>query len=264
MFGLLIGLLLVGITATPSDAGPNQRGPIIKFQCSVAKVAAIDPILDPQHPHDHVFYGNKGVNADSTADSLAANKMTTCARGFATSSWWHPQVKDNGELLKSDGLFVYYRGLGDQTKVVDIPRGLQLIGNESSGDVTYRCGDKVGLQEVPYGCKSGLFGIIIHFPDCWNGGGLEPSNTVYQGEEPCPSTHPYQLPDSRILILFRNADRNLEGPLTVSAGDGYYAPISSMHADVFEANQEPAFSEKITRCIRKVGDNQRTPKGCAT
>jgi hypothetical protein len=265
MFGLLIGLLLAGVTATTSEAGPNQRGPIIKFQCSVAKVEAIDPILDPQHPHDHVFYGNKGVNADSTADSLAANKMTTCSRGFATSSWWHPQVKDGDELLSVDRLFVYYRGNGDQSQVEDIPRGLQLIGGVGKTRVVYGCGEEAMGPEVPYGCNSEQLRVDIRFPDCWDGRGLEPSSTVYQGEEPCPADYPHQLPDSRVLLLLKNADRNLEGPLTVSAGDGYYAPAESfMHADVFEANQEPAFSEKIARCIRNVGDKQRTPRGCAT
>ena len=54
-------------------------GPTLQFGCNVLKVAAIDPIFDPEHPHDHVFYGNKGVDADSTYESLVNNPHTTCA-----------------------------------------------------------------------------------------------------------------------------------------------------------------------------------------
>jgi negative regulator of sigma E activity len=51
---------------------PNQRlaeaqseedsptGPTLQFGCDVVKVAAIDPILDPEHPHDHVFLRKPG------------------------------------------------------------------------------------------------------------------------------------------------------------------------------------------------------------
>src|SRR3712207_7440801 len=30
-------------------------GPTLQFGCNVLKEAAIDPILDPEHPHDHVL-----------------------------------------------------------------------------------------------------------------------------------------------------------------------------------------------------------------
>src|SRR4051794_10294709 len=90
-------LLVVALGLEPNlrqvDAQTEEdslSGPILQFGCDVVKVAAEDPIVGPEHPHDHVFYGNKGVNADSTYESLVANKDTSCNLPFATSSYWNP------------------------------------------------------------------------------------------------------------------------------------------------------------------------------
>jgi hypothetical protein len=69
--GMVAGTVLVVVVAMAlvSSQGPAGAqseedvltGPTLQFGCNVLKVAAIDPIFDPEHPHDHVFYGNAGV-----------------------------------------------------------------------------------------------------------------------------------------------------------------------------------------------------------
>lgn len=144
------------------------------FGCDVVKVAPIDPILDPEHPHDHVFYGNKGVDADSTYESLVNNKDTSCDHSYATSSYWNPVVKDGDELNQPRRLSVYYVGRGDQTKVQPIPDGLQLIGRDENGRVDYRCGEAPPVSSPPYGCTAEEFRIRVHFPECWDRSSLAP------------------------------------------------------------------------------------------
>jgi hypothetical protein len=93
--GIVAGTVLVVAITLVSGQGPAGAqseedvltGPNLQFGCNVLKVAAIDPIFDPEHPHDHVFYGNTGVDADSTYESLVSNPHTTCANSYATSSY---------------------------------------------------------------------------------------------------------------------------------------------------------------------------------
>src|SRR5918998_4496124 len=96
--GTVILVLAMGLVSGQRPAGAQSvedvaTGPTLQFGCGIAKVAAIDPIFDPEHPHDHVFYGNTGVDADSTYESLVNNletPSTTCDHTYATSSYWHP------------------------------------------------------------------------------------------------------------------------------------------------------------------------------
>src|SRR5215203_5790637 len=143
--GTVLFVVAVGLVPYQQVAGAQSEedgvsGPTLQFGCDVVKVAAEDPILNPEHPHDHVFYGNMDVNADSTYESLVANKDTSCNLPFATSSYWNPGIKDGTEDNPPKKISLYYFGKNDQTKVQSIPDGLQLIGNKDNGKVDYRCG----------------------------------------------------------------------------------------------------------------------------
>jgi len=93
---LVVAMALVSGQRTAGAQSEEDvvTGPTLQFGCNVLKVAAIDPIFDPVHPHDHVFYGNTGVDANSTYESLVNNPDTTCANTYATSSYWNPVIKD--------------------------------------------------------------------------------------------------------------------------------------------------------------------------
>jgi hypothetical protein len=263
-------LLVVALGLVPNlrqvDAQTEEdslSGPILQFGCDVVKVAAEDPIVGPEHPHDHVFYGNKGVNADSTYESLVANKDTSCNLPFATSSYWNPVVKDGTtEINQPIKLSVYYIGKGDQTKVQPIPNGLQLIGNKDNGKVDYRCGAEPAVTSPPYGCTADEYRIRVQFPECWNRSSLKPDSLVRMSGSSCPSSHPYQIPTIRMSVHYGNVGGILEGPLQVSAGSGEFLGADFFHADVFAAPQEPDFNDTIKKCVNNVADAAIPPAVC--
>ena len=253
--------LVIGVT--PDQAQAQRTGPILQFGCKVAKVAAMDPITDDRHPHKHVFYGNnKSIDPDSTWSSLVNEPSTTCARSFATSAYWHPVTRDGTKVNPIRRLSVYYLGRGQQSKVRPIPDGLQLIANESNGKVDYRCGQQATVDSPPYGCRADEFRIRVHFPDCWDQKSLKPSTLVESETGDCPSSHPYRIPKIRMSIHYLNSDGTLKGPLRVSAGAGEWKNARYMHADVFDAPQQPAFNRMITRCVINIKDNEPTPDPC--
>jgi Domain of unknown function (DUF1996) len=238
-------------------------GPTLQFGCDVAKAAAIDPILNPEHPHDHVFYGNKGVDADSTYESLVANKDTTCSLPFATSSYWNPVIKDGTtEVNEPRRLSIYYTGRDDQTKVRSIPDGLKLIGNKDNGKVDYRCGEEPPVTSPPYGCTADEYRIRVHFPECWDRSSLTPESLVRMRGGSCPSSHPYQIPTIRMSVHYENVGGVLNGPLQVSAGGGEFLGADFFHADVFAASQEPDFNDTVTKCVNDVADGAVPPAIC--
>ncbi len=241
--------------------GPS--GPTLQFGCNVVKDAAEDPIVDPEHPYDHVFYGNKGIDADSTYESLVANKDTSCNLPFVTSSYWNPVIKDGTtEDNQPKRISVYYTGKNDQTKVQPIPDGLQLIGNKDNGRVDYRCGDEPPVTSPPYGCTADEYRIRVHFPECWDRSSREPDSLVRIRGGSCPSSHPYQIPTIRMSVHYENVGGVLEGPLQVSAGGGEFLGADFFHADVFAASQEPDFRDIIKKCVNNVADGAVPPAVC--
>ena len=251
-----------GITAisTADTQEGNKIGPQLQFTCGVAKVAEIDPIVDPEHPHDHVFYGNKGVDANSTHQTLVENPATTCTSELISSSYWHPVIKDSSDGFQEiKAMNVYYRGWGDPAGIGSVPRGLQMITNK----VDYRCTSEAGSvnqKTPPYRCTGG-YAIRLFFPECWNEESRKPDSLAHRTAEGCPDSHPYRLPALRATINFRNTDGVLTSPLRVSAGAGKFEDASFMHGDVFEAFQ-PGFNGLVRDCIRKVKQDQPTPAEC--
>ena len=266
--GIVLLVVAMGLVSGQRPAGAQSvedvtTGPTLQLGCGVAKVAAMDPIFDPEHPHDHVFYGNKGVNADSTYETLVSNTDTTCSLTFATSSYWNPVVKDGEtEINKPNKLSIYYTGSGDQTKVQPIPDGLQLLGKDENGKVDYRCGQDAPVSSPPYGCTAQQFRIRIHFPECWDRSSLAPDSLVEMRSGACPSSHPYQIPTIRMSVHYDNVGGILKGPLMVSAGDGAFLGADFFHADVFSAPQEPAFRDTIKKCVNNVEDGAVPPAVC--
>src|SRR5918995_6396213 len=266
--GTVLLVVAMALVSGQRQAGAQSEedaltGPTLQFGCNVLKVAAIDPIFDPEHPHDHVFYGNTGVDADSTYESLVNNPNTTCANTYATSSYWNPVVKDGTtEINQPRRLSAYYVGRGDQTKVQPIPDGLQLLGNNENGKVDYRCGADPAVTSPPYGCTAEEFRIRVHFPECWDRSSLQPDSLVRMSGGACPGSHPYQIPTIRMSVHYGNVGGVLKGPLMVSAGDGEFLGADFFHADVFAAPQEPAFRDTIKKCVNNVADGAVPPTAC--
>ena len=262
LFVVAVGLVPYQPIAEAQSEEAGVSGPTLQFGCDVVKVAAEDPILNPEHPHDHVFYGNMDVSADSTYESLVANKDTSCSLPFATSSYWNPVIKDGTEDNPPKKISVYYFGKNDQAKVQPIPDGLQLIGNKDNGKVDYRCGEEPPVTSPPYGCTADEYRIRVHFPECWDRSSLGPESLVRMRGGSCPNSHPYQIPSIRMSVHYENVGGVLNVPLQVSAGDGQFMKADSFHADIFSAPQEPDFNDTIKKCVNDVADGTVPPALC--
>ncbi len=259
---------------------PGQPfGPQIQIGCQVVTKGSFDPILDPPdtEAHRHVFYGNTSINKDSTFKSLHANLGTSCNEAVETSSYWHPVLIDGASVDKIQepaSVTFYAQAPGDQTKVENIPGGLELIGNVTTGDnpevgrdigVTYRCGEDPTQPEPPYGCDRNVR-LTVDFPNCWDG-----IDTKYNAESPhvvwgganCPSTHPHRLPSMSLRIRYPNPDGNWQANSYVSAGANTWRRAEvSMHSDLFFAAQLPEFDDYIEQCLRQVEDDEERPPQC--
>ena len=244
--------------------GPDAR--TVQIGCEVWKTDAIDPIVDPPAgtAHLHDFIGNLSTNADSTFESLVANKSTSCATPSYTSADWFPDIREVGQ---SDSIpvryaNVYYAGDGTQAQ---FPDGLQLIGMPPAGDVDYRCGGKNGtVYEEPdglIGCRAEQYRIRIQFPNCYDGSGLAPTDTIYEPRR-CPSSHPIEFHQTRVAIHYENEDR-LVTEILVSAGAGEWRDITYMHADIFSAFQ-PEFRDLLNLCGVTQPQSDPMPTACRT
>ena len=229
----------------------------LRVSCSIYASNQFDPIGGATHLHRQ--FGNTSLTNASTGDSLYANKDTSCEQGgeWWTNAGWFP-VERNESVPNA---IVYYRGPEEtDSRIVDIPRGMELIGkndpNVSGAEVQYNCGASPGntspLQATPpYNCKDN-WSTQVRFPRCWDGIGIERTDVVYgPNRKDCPSTHPYKLPEINYLIRHPNKDGVVPNPLQVSGDDGAWLPYTSMHADYFFAAQD-----EFTRALDLNGDGR--------
>jgi hypothetical protein len=244
--------------------GPDAR--TMQIGCEVWKTEAMDPIMDPPvgTAHLHDFIGNRGTTADSTFESLVANKSTSCETPSYTSADWFPDIRERGQRGSIPVLYanVYYAGDGTHAQ---FPDGLQLIGMPPAGDIDYRCGITRGTTyEEPdglIGCRKGEYRIRIQFPNCWNGSGLAPTDTIYEPRQ-CPDTHPIEFHQTRVAIHYKNKDRRVT-EISVSSGAGEWRDITYMHADIFTAFQ-PEFRDLLNRCGITQPQSGPMPTACRT
>jgi hypothetical protein len=238
----------------------------VQIGCEVWKTDAIDPIVDPPagSAHLHDFIGNLSTNANSTFESLVANKSTSCATPSYTSADWFPDIRERRQSGSIPVFFanVYYAGDGTHAQ---FPDGLQLIAMPPAGDVDYRCGGPKGTvyEEADglIGCTADQYRIRIQFPNCYDGSGLAPTDTIYSPRN-CPSSHPIEFHQTRVAIHYRNTDRRVT-EILVSAGAGEWRDISYMHADIFSAFQ-PEFRDLLDLCGVTQPQSGSMPTACRT
>lgn len=139
-----------------------------RVNCTLSHMSFDDPIVFPgqsRATHLHAFFGNTGVNANSTVSSIANSGNSTCSGGTANrTGYWVPAMIDTttnapvtsfhgldanwqtvGAPNGDQGLQVYYktgyRGV-QSSQVVNFPAGLRMIAGDSrrttdSGQAAY-------------------------------------------------------------------------------------------------------------------------------
>lgn len=211
-----------------SETGDNGSSPQGQFRlgCQYSHFNTDDPIVYPGQPgkaHLHMFFGNTNTNYathfdpnDTSANSLTKYGGSSCQGAeLNRTAYWMPALLDGGgNVVLPKSIVVYYKSNGTPAQAaatVAMPQGLKMIGGNSKGNTTvtgyhnmveWNCYDNSQSWQYPndaYGNKSGttipatcpaghFLHAVVSFPQCWDGKGLELTNTQYQDEQQnCPS-----------------------------------------------------------------------------
>lgn len=191
---------------SPDDVGS------FRMLCNAGKLIKDDPVVYPGQPgasHLHVVWGNQGMDAFSTYQSLRTTGATTCGdptHPVNRTAYWMPAMLDGaGNVVKPDLIQNYYKQLPAGSAAclarakacVALPNGIKYVYGWNpvtmSGGVNdpnsmdywaahYEClanqkGD-LAIQGkfhtiadvVKAGCPAGaILNIVFSGPDCWDG-----------------------------------------------------------------------------------------------
>jgi hypothetical protein len=246
--------------------------------CKYSHMAFDDPIVYPGQAgrsHLHMFFGNKGANANSTAESLANSGRSTCLGGIANrSAYWTPALIDTRTgtpLAPHTGVWYYKTGYGgiNFRDIRPMPRGLRMLAgnmNASSREQASHQGwdcsatSIPNLKTIPTSCPPGeRISFTIHFPQCWDGVNLDSadhrSHMAY-AENGCPTSHPVALPQITLNVYFDIADPTVYPHLRLSS-DMYDTSIRggwSLHADWFDGWNQSIKEQFVRNCPGKPAD----------
>jgi hypothetical protein len=128
-----------------ADAGgvfrPDGIG-AFRVSCGYSHMGFDDPIVYPGQPgasHLHVFFGNSGVDAFSSSQSLMAAAGSTCAGGLANrSAYWVPAMVDQRTMraIAPTHVGVYYKSTDgasnpERRATIQLPEGIRFVfGNK--------------------------------------------------------------------------------------------------------------------------------------
>jgi hypothetical protein len=247
---LLAGVIAVGVW----PAGAAVTGSF-KVDCKFVKTAPDDPLVFPGKPgasHDHTFFGNVGISAYSTADSLAG-VASSCAHNDR-SAYWIPTLYQNGKPINPSSMIAYYENrFSGGAQVETFPPGFAMIfGNKNATTVaqlnvhiTFGCGGNTQLgSEVPASCPSGSIQVRFMWPSCWDGqlGGDAASHMSFAPGGACTAKFPHRMPTIRTNIVYPVGTTT--GTLAFSSGSVY-----SVHEDFFNGWDPAVLQGLVTDCL---------------
>ncbi len=261
-----------------------SRGPIqrpsgdgtgnFRIGCRYSHMNYDDSIVFPGQPgraHLHVYFGNTGSNAFSTAQSLLTSGNSTCDGGTSNrSSYWLPAMIDAGNrAVVPAGMGVYYKsgyqGIEPQEISPTFPNGLKIIagdaratGPQSVAPVSWECRATGERSAAIPACPQGSYlQGHVEFPQCWDGINLDSpdhqSHMAYGRNGGCPASHPVALPDITLNIDYVVGAGGTAGWRLSSdmySGPGGY----SLHADIITAWDPAISSQWLNNCTRQNAD----------
>jgi len=240
--------MLAATAETPSASGDGTGA--FRTVCDFSHMAFDDPIVYPGQPgksHLHVFFGNTGTNASSTAASIANTGNSTCRGGTVNrSGYWAPAIIDtrDGTPVTPLSMIIYYKTGYNGVKPGDIkslPQGLRMIAGDSKNSAPYQwggpahftCIDSSGsgpqTQNIPVTCATGnIIWASVTFPQCWDGINLDSpdhkSHMSYPVAGSCPATHPVAVPEITVNVQYAVTDMSALARLRLSS-DTYDSSI---------------------------------------
>jgi hypothetical protein len=250
--------------------------------CSLSHFAFDDPIVYPGQAgasHLHVFFGNTGVNAYSTAQSVATTGNSTCRGGTLNrTGYWAPALIDSrvGEVVLPDEATFYYKtGYNIDPKVIQpFPDGLRMIAGDRNATaiqqfIDWGCRDRMvqNTGTVPTTCPVGdAVRLTIIFPQCWDGKNLDSPDhkshmayPIYRNSpqrSTCPPSHPVTLPEITEHFDYPVMDASAPAHWRLSS-DMYSTSIKggfSAHADWINGWDKATMETIVTQCLNKAVD----------
>lgn len=259
---------------TEKPAGSDGTG-AFRNECMFTHMSKNDPIVFPGQPgmsHLHTFFGNTGVNADSTADSIRTSGNSSCRAGIANrTGYWVPALIDgSGHPLKPKALEVYYKSGYNGIKPAAIkpfPSGLRMIAGDAKSSAPqsrayWGCaGNYIGHPGSIPNCNAGdAVQMSIEFPQCWDGKNLDSSDhkshMSYPQNGACPATHPVPIPAITFNVLYP-LPSNGDTSKWRLASDMYDASLPggmSAHADWFDGWDPAVVKAFVEHCINPAVD----------
>lgn len=262
-------------------AGGDQVGNM-RTTCEFSHMNFDDPIVFPgirNATHLHAFFGNTGVDAGTTSQSLVNSGNSTCRGGTLNrSAYWVPAVIDTrmGRPIApgtpvSDS--VPEHGFYYKTKYSRIPfsayrappQGLRMIAGDSKATApqsleiaSFTCGGGGPYTSGIPVCPVGSY-VTMHvtFPNCWDGRNLDSPDhkshmayAVGEGGGVCPSSHPVPIPNIQFNIHWavRTGDDTRFWRLSSDnypGGPGGY----SLHGDWWDGWDTPTMETQVRNCL---------------
>ena len=257
------------IASTKQEPVKSSSGEF-RTVCGFSHMSFDDPIVFPGQPgksHLHVFFGNTGTDAFSTAESLANSGNSTCRGGIANrSAYWVPATIDTrtGTPIKPATTHMYYKnGSIPADDIQPFPRGLRMVAGDATNTTTkgpfrFVCKGKGikfhAYREIP-DCPAGSrVNQMVFFPQCWDGRNLDSpdhkSHMRYPVRRQCPASHPVAIPEITFNIEYAVTEPGQSRHWRLSS-DRYADSIPagrSMHGDWFDGWKEPVKEAWVKGC----------------
>jgi hypothetical protein len=225
--------------------------------CDFSHRAAVDPIVMPGMvgmTHLHDFFGNTGIDENSTPASLRSSGRSTCSATKDRTGYWVPTLSLNGAHVRPVRMRVYYRaGTKNPSTIKTLPAGLRMVaGNskattkQSTSVVSWGCGRaSTGTAAVPT-CASNTLVLHVYFPDCWNGHDLDSadhkSHMAYTHNGACPKGYPVLLP---------KLTEDVQYPIRGGSGVKYDFSGTALtaHADFMNGWNQSTLTTLVNKCL---------------
>ena len=276
------------IAASYGTPNPTPFDGSFRMVCNLTKMAAFDPVVYPGQAlagHLHAFFGNVGINPNSTPQSLATSGNSTCMGGIVNrSAYWVPALFDvvTGEVQVPSGKFYYKSGYNlDPTKSQPVPAGLRMIAGDKNATASQNSGPNYAAGwncELVWNQQASVDGFVpncgvgdavvlmVNFPECWDGVNLDSPDhkshmayATYRNQpqvSSCPSTHPVQLP--RISEIFTYRVTANSHPLNWRLSSDTYSTATrgglSAHADWMDGWSRDAMTTFVRMCLNAQKD----------
>lgn len=227
----------------------DQHG--FRFPCVASHFSYDDPVVFPNQPeraHLHMYWGNTGVNAFSTSNSIATTGNSSCIGGIVNrSAYWMPALLNaNMETVIPSSIWVYYKSFVDNRLLLrPIPAGLQMLAHRDVLNAEARNFGAVDHDGVT---------VNVDFPDCVqvdsNGNPVLSSvggkSHLAYSSGMCPPSHPYMIPMMSIHVNFPSVPYNTAWQLSSDISPATKG--ESLHAD-YVAGWTSTNAQVMRNCV---------------